>query len=253
MSKLHELLAVEATVGQQAGKLLQETQAKFGNHSQFFLGTTRTLSRLKDSAEDKAIEQAARAVKELPTNVPETIAYVMPHLRAALDIKLSKHATNQIAQADIVMDGKTVMREVPVDFLLDLEKQLPMLRTMFQQMPTLDPSSKWVKEREGVYKLESPKQSSQTSKEMFPVIMSPATLQHPAQVKESSRDITVGIFSEMIFSGAATAQQKADVLALCDSLLTAVKQARMRANSVEIVKPADSAKNIVELFSAVFA
>lgn len=251
MGKLHELLAVEDTVVAASEKLIAETNEKFNKHTEFFTGAVRTLSRLKDSAEDKAIEAAARRVKELPTDVPDTLLYIFPYIEKALDLKLSKHLTNQKAAADIEMDGQAVAKNIPVDFLLDLEKAIPRWRQMYAAMPTLDPSRKWSVERAGTWKSEAPT-TAQTEKIMYPVEMSPATNQHPAQVKEATKDIVVGTFHQTDFSGAATSQQKADVLALCDRLLAAVKQARMRANSVEQVQ-GSAAKQITGLFSKVFA
>lgn len=81
--------------------------------------------------EDKAIEAAQRRVKELPTNVPDTLTYIFPFLEKTLDLKLSKHLTNQVAKSDIVLDGNVVAADVPVDFLLDLEKAIPRWRAMF--------------------------------------------------------------------------------------------------------------------------
>ena len=249
MGKLHELLAVEETVVSAAEKLIAETNEKFNKHSEFFSGGVRTLSRLKDSPEDKAIEAAQRRVKELPTDVPDTLSYIFPYINKALDVKLAKHLTNQKAVADIEMDGVAVMKAVPVDFLLDLEKTIPRWRAMYSAMPTLDPSRKWASERTGVWKSDAPA-TAQTEKIMYPVVMSPATEQHPAQVKEATRDIVVGTFQQIDLSGAATTQQKADVLALCDRLLAAVKQARMRANSVEQVN--SNAAAITGLFAKIF-
>lgn len=249
MGKLHELLSVEETVVAAAEKLLGETNDKFNKHTEFFTGHVRTLTRLKDSAEDLAIQNAQRRVKELPTDVPSTLAYVFPYLEKALDLKLSKHLTNQIAKADIVIDGTTI-KDAPVDFLLDLEKQIPRWRKMFADMPTLDPSRSWNKERDGVWKSEA-QPTSQTEKIMVPVVLAQATDKHPAQVKEATKDIVVGTFNQTDISGAATSQQKADVLALCDRLLIAVKQARMRANSVEQVQ-GSAASAITALFKRQF-
>lgn len=251
MGKLHELLAVEDTVTSAAEKLISSSAEKFNKHSEFFAGGVRTLARLKDSAEDKAIETAARRVKELPTDVAETLSYIFPYMEKALNLKLSKHLTNQIAVADIELDGRVLAKAVPVDFLLDLEKALPRWRTLFSAMPTLDPSRLWSPERKGVWKAEAPA-TSQTEKIAYPVVLAAATEKHPAQVKEATKDIVVGTFSQTDFSGAATTQQKADVLALCDRLIVAVKQARMRANAVEQVR-GEAASALLGEFSKIFA
>ena len=250
MGKLHELLAVEDTVVGASEKLISETNEKFHKSTEFFTGHIRTLSRLKDSPEDKAIEAAQRKEKQLPTDVPDTLRYIFPYLEKAWDLKLSKHLTNQVAVADIVLDGQTIAAGVPVDFLLDLEKAIPRLRAMFLSMPTLDPSRKWEVDRPGVFKSEAPK-TAQTEKIQYPVVLVEATDKHPAQVKEASKDVVVGTFSQTDISGAATTEQKADVLALCDRLIVAIKQARMRANSVEAVK-GEAAKNITALFGNIF-
>lgn len=251
MGKQHELLAVEETIVSQAEKMLAETSEKFAKHSEFFTGHVRTLARLKDSVEDKAMEAAARKSKNLPTSVPLTLSYIYPFMQNALNLKLSKHMTNQVAKADIELDGKIVAAAVPVDFLLDLEKMIPRWRAMYAAMPTLDPSRQWSKEADGVFKSEAP-QTSQTEKIMYPVVMAEATDKHPAQVKEATKDIVVGTFSQTDLSGAATTQQKADVLALCDRLLAAVKQARMRANSTEAVV-GTAGTSIIALFSDIFS
>lgn len=251
MGKLHELLAVEETVVQAAEKLIAETNEKFNKSSEFFTGAIRILRRLKDSPEDTAIEQAQRKVKELPTDVPDTLSYIFPFMEKVLDLKLSKHLTNQKAKGDIIIDDTIILADAPVDFLLDLERMIPKWRTMFQTMPTLDPSRAWVEERKGVWKSKEPLTASQTEKIAYPVILSEATDKFPAQVKEATKDIVVGIFTQTDLSGAATSQQKADVLALCDKLLAAVKQARMRANAAEQVSTKQG-EAIINLFAQVF-
>ena len=253
MGKLHELLATEETAVSAAEKLLGETNEKFHKYNEFFTGSVRVLARLKESPEDKALEKSARRDKELPTDVQDTLGYVLPFVTKALNVKLRKHLTNQVAKADIEYPAGTVlMREVPVDFLLDLEKALPRWRAIFDRMPVLDPSKQWVPERKGVWKTREPVATAQTEKRMFPVVLAEATKEHPAQVKESTRDEVVGTFFDTLISGAATSQQKADLLALVDGLIIAVKQARMRANSVEIVKEVDGADKITNLIKEVF-
>lgn len=246
MSRLHEVLAAEGTVNAASEKLIGETNEKFNKFTEFFTGSLRTLKRVADSPEDRAIEEAARKEKILPTTVGETLDYTFKFFTNTLNLKLQKHCTNQVAKADILLDGAAIMQDVPVDFLLDLEAYLPRLRDMFLKMPTLDPSKEWVAERVGVWKTKTPVTAAQTEKKMYPVELSPATDKHPAQVKEATKDITVGVFSDLLFSGAATSQQKADVLALVDKLIVATKEARMRANSVEVVTPTSNASEIVK-------
>jgi hypothetical protein len=248
-AKLHEVLAAEDTVTQAAQKMLAETNEKFNKHTEFFTGSTRTLQRLTQSPEDEAIEKSNRRGKNLPTTVPQTVQYAFQYVGKMLDLKLRKHSTNQLARANIMLDGKMLLADVPVDFLLDLEKMIPQWRDMFAKMPTLDPSKEWVEQQKHVWKTKDAVVSAQTEKVTHPVVLAPATDKHPAQVKESSKDVVVGVFSDLTFSGAATSQQKADVMALCDKLYVAVKEARMRANSTEVVGAVGAHKTITDLFT----
>jgi hypothetical protein len=251
MGKLHELLAVEKSVTEGATKLMAETNAKFSKSSEMFSGGIRKLKRLNNSPEDEAIEKAAYRSKQLPTDVPTTLAYITPFVAKMLNVKMGKHFANQRAVADIMLNGEVFIESVPVDFLLDLEKFLPKWRDMLALMPTLDPSREWDSIRDGVWRCAEATETSQTEKIMYPVIMHEATKEHPAQVKESTRDVVVGLFEQTDFSGAATSQQKADALKLCDELLTAVKEARMRANTVEVTVCSDGEK-LMEIFNEVF-
>jgi hypothetical protein len=50
---------------------------------------------------------------------------------------------NQSARADIVVDGKVVLANVPVTSLLFLDKQVNDLETFVSKLPTPDPAEEW--------------------------------------------------------------------------------------------------------------
>ena len=252
MGKLYELLAVEDTTNKQANKMFTDTEVKFSNHSRYLTGSLRTLSRLGDTEQDKRTEEAARSVKELPTTVVKTLEYALPKIMNSMNVKLQKHMTNTKAKADVEVEGMPVLKDIPVDFLLDLEKVIPHLRKLFETMPTLDPSRKWQQESDGVWKAVDSVVTVQTEKVTQPVVLYEATKEHPAQVKESTKDVVVGNFTQVDFSGAATAQQKADVIAFLDDFLKAVKAARMRANAVEVENTGNVIKEITHAIMSNF-
>ena len=238
MTKLHELLAVEKTRTGAASKLLTETHQKFGK-AEMFSGQIKTLQMLEDSAQNKALEDSAYEQRELPTTVAETLEYALNVWAVAEDVTMQKNCTNQLAVADVFYGGKVVATMVPVDELLGLEARLEVLRKTFEAMPTLSAAVSWEKDtnsgRNGAWKAKELDKSIKTEKTTIPVVLYEATDKHPAQVKEVSQDKTVGTFSILKFSGAATSAQKAASLSIIDELLTEVKQARMRANSVDVV------------------
>jgi hypothetical protein len=77
--------------------------------------------------------------------------------------------------------------------------------------------------------------TTKTEKKMTPIVLYPHSDKHPAQVEKVVSDAVIGTFTQDNVSGATTAIQKAQVIATLDELITAIKQARTRANSVTAV------------------
>lgn len=234
MTKLHEVLAAEKTVSAAWNTLYEETLKKLGNNH-FFEGYSKSLKMLEDSPANEALEAAARDDKALPTNVHDTLEYTLGILANHEDLQLQKNYTNTKAMADVEFRGRTVFAGLPVDQLLGLEARLAKVRTLFVAMPTLDASKNWsYNEALGCW-VAPPEHAVKTEKIMVPVVMSPATDKHPAQVKESTKDNTVGTFTLVKRSGAVTAVQKSEAIKLIDELMVEVKKARMRANETTVV------------------
>ncbi len=238
MAKMHELLAVEKTRTNAAQKLLADTTQKFGK-SEMFSGQVKSLKMLEDSPQNTALEAAAFEQRELPTTVAETLEYALDVWATAEDVLLQKNCTNQVATADVLYKGAVLATSLPVDELLGLENRLETLRKVMEGMPTLSAAVNWEADaqsgRAGAWKAQNVDKTTKTEKTTVPVVLYEATKEHPAQVKEVSQDKTVGTFSILKFSGAATSAQKAETITIIDELISEVKQARMRANSVEAV------------------
>lgn len=238
-SKLHELLAVEKTRVGAVNKLFAETYTKFGKF-EFFQGQEKTLKMIEDNAQNAAIEAAAHEVRRMPTTVQETLEYVFEAWVKAEDVIFQKNLSNQYANSDLYFGGEVLAQAVPVDELMGLEVRLESIRKIMETMPTLAASVKWESDtqsgRKGAWVASEPEITTKTEKITTPVVLYAATDKHPAQVKEVSADKTVGTFKLLKTCGAATSAQKAAVMATLDELIMEVKQARMRANSVEAAK-----------------
>jgi hypothetical protein len=235
--KLHELLAAEKTVVNASNLLLKETEAKFGK-DHFFAGNDKTLTLIDDSPAKDAMERAARETRPLTTTVPATLGYFFSTWAKAEDLLFQKNKTNQTAIADIEFEGSVIASGVPVDELLGLESRLEILRGVIQKVPTLDASKKWVKDTDSaidhVWKTAEPEVATKTEKDVSSVVLYPATEKHPAQIKEISKDVVKGSFSNTRYSGAITSRAKADALKNIDTLIAEVKKARTRANNVDV-------------------
>lgn len=160
---------------------------------------------------------------------------MLKHWASSEDTQFKKNKANQLATADITL-GSTVIADVPIDELMGLEARLTKLREVFQAVPTLDATKAWAPSqvKEGVLKAVIDDVTTKTEKVVTPVVLYEATKEHPAQVKEVSRDEVVGTFTTTNFSGAVTSLQKANALERIDDLIGTIKKARMRANCQEV-------------------
>ncbi|BAG41717.1 hypothetical protein [Ralstonia phage phiRSL1] len=238
MAQLHEILAAEKTVINARDQLTADTQNKFAKGDQYFTGFTKTLELLTDDPSNAKIEAAARQDKELPTTVLATLDYYLTYWAKAEQTLFTKNVTNTKAVADLMYNGQAIATNVPVDELMGLEVRLNELRKLFTQIPTLDASKGWAPDasaaQPGTWRATQPQVATKTEKVMTPVVLYEATDKHPAQVKEVTTDKVVGTFTINTVSGATTALQKAQALAIIDELIVETKAARTRANSVQV-------------------
>lgn len=143
---------------------------------------------------------------------------------------------NAEAKADIVIDGIDILREVPVSYLLFLEKQLVDVKTFISTLPVLDTSESWAYDPQQECFATEPKLTTKTKKVFKPVVMYEATNHHPAQVKESSEDVPEGVWRTVKFSGAIAPARQNELLRRVDKLSQEVVFAREQANSLEVTQ-----------------
>ena len=231
--KLFQLIVTEPEKKGAYEKMMSETRHVFKGQD-LFLGLVKMYTPKNENGDPLPEER-----KEVVTTVNGRLSWGNHSVTELLDYELSRDLTNMQAKADIVVDGVTLAKGVPATNLLSLEKRLRELRDVYDQIPTLDLSKPW-KQHEGNPGLWvwGPVEQYRTAKKTVPVIMAPATDKHPAQVKDVVEDVTIGTFRTTIFSGAVHPGTKAQWLGRIDKLITAVKDARMRANDVPVVEGA---------------
>ena len=261
MAKLHAILAAEKGVTNQAENVLAETARKFKNKNEFFLGYTKTLSLFADGDAERALEEASFEQKEVITNVHDTLGYMMDVWVNAENLQIDKNIGNQTAQADIDYtytdeNGVSTMfylPNVPIDELMGLEKRLTKLRELFKDIPTLDASKQWQPVEGGsryVFEQKHPTVTVRNAKVPKVLIKSPATDKHPAQTEAYQVDEPEGKVTQVWRSGAISTIRKAEMIDRVDGLITAVRQARSKANEIEISTSSTSAETIKDFLLA---
>jgi hypothetical protein len=234
MGKLHEVLAVEPDLEGTYRKMLEEAKGVFkkGEH---YLGFTKTLTMFDDARKQE--EEAGYEHRELTSTVQDKLDYVAESVVNYFDAFAQKEATNQLASADLVVDGKLLFAAAPATMLLGLETKLRQVREVYETIPTLHPGIKWTEDEqagENIWVTAEPEVAMKTEKTLKPFVLYPATDKHPAQVKELQDTDNVGIYKKTIRSGMLSPKQKHELLARIDKLIRAVKVARQKANTQEV-------------------
>lgn len=166
-------------------------------------------------------------------NANEVMERVSSALTELFDITATKDVANCTARADVVVEGRILLKDVPATYLLFLEKQLLDLHTFIAKMAELDPGSDWsVDPSTGLFKTE-PTMTQRSKKVQRPIVLYDATEHHPAQTQLITEDLIAGQWVTIKYSGAIPAPRKKQLLARIDRLSNAVKFAREQANAVE--------------------
>lgn len=227
VKKLNQLIATEPEWKGVADKIIQETIKVFRGED-LFSGLVKEYTPKVADGDPLPTER-----KEVVTTVQKRLDWTRKPVLNLLDYELMRDKTNQTASADLEVDGKVIASDVPVTTLLSLEKRLRQLRSIFDSIPTLDLSKKWEEVEDGIFKY-GPIEQYRTAKKTVPVVLTEATKEHPAQVKDVVEDVMIGTYKSTYFSGAMHPRLKAKILERTDLLIEAVKTARVQGNDTEV-------------------
>ena len=165
----------------------------------------------------------------------DEINKVTEKLSRMFDVVATREKTNTVAKASVVVDGDTLISEVPANVLLFLEKQLVDIVTFIRKLPTLDPAETWHYDSASDCYVTEPTQTTRTKKIPKNHVLAAATDKHPAQVQMYHEDVVAGTWTTRKFSGALEVRVVSDMLARVQKLQAAVKMAREEANTCEAV------------------
>jgi len=233
-TKLHELLAVETSLKQQAEKCRSDQANTFEKKRHLF---EEKHVVFKPDAEGAVPQDEAQS--SLQTTVAKELAWIQGHLTKALDASLQVAEANTRAKADIVLDddaGTLLAKDVPATALLELEKRCTEIQQLIAAIPTLDPAKGFVADAQrgpDIYKAREVIRI-RTQKQSKPIVLYDATPEHPAQTQLLALDVPVGKVEEKEWSSLITPAEKAELLDRIETLTRAVRRARSRANDVEV-------------------
>lgn len=230
MPKLNQILAIEKQTKTNAYE--QMTQLHQALQKEPLLnGISRTYQPLDEEGEKFPKEETQVQVKA--AHCLEAVRVLMCPL---YDITLARDAANCSARSDVIVNGVTILKDVPATYLLWLEKQFVDLHTLIVKLPVLAQSESWNYDGgQDCYKTE-PTQTAKTKKIPRAFVKYEATKEHPAQVDVVGEDVLQGYWTTIKYSGALPKARIQELRARVEALLAAVKFAREQANLVEVPK-----------------
>ena len=228
MARLNQIIAIEKGIKSKSIQELAEAQKAIAKPA-LLAGISRTYR-----PKDEEGEQLPPESKKVQVKAEEILRQTTEILTKLFDITATKDWTNCRARADVTVEGQTLLSQVPVSYLLFLEKQLVDLQAFLKKLPILEASETWTFDASADCWATEPLQTLKTFKMPRNHVKAEATEHHPAQVEVYYEDVTVGYWRTVKFSGALPAQRVNELLERLDKLQQAVKFAREEANNTEV-------------------
>lgn len=229
MPKLNQVNAIVAARKGEAEKNVSEL-LKLLQKEQLFSGRERTYRPL-DEVNGQKLPPESQKVQQ---RVDQLIAQVSTKWTELWNLVLTQDTGNQHARADVVVDGTTILSNVPVTTLLFLDKQLQEVERFVNLLPTPDPAEEWVHDpNSGLLKSQAT-ESLRTAKEPAVYVKYEATKEHPAQTEFYMKDVPVGTWRQILYSGCIQTDRKNAILERVKKLQDAVKLAREQANLIDV-------------------
>jgi hypothetical protein len=227
--KLNQINAVVTARKGDAEKQITELY-KLIQKEQLFTGRERTY-RPMDEINGQKLPPESQRVQQ---RADDMIRQAREKWTELWNLVHTQDTGNQSAKADIVVDGKVVLAAVPVTTLLFLDKQVNDLETFVSKLPTPDPAEEWTHDPNTGLLRSRATESMRTSKEPTVIVKYEATDKHPAQTELFTKDIPVGTWTQILYSGCIPMDRKNAILARVRKLQDAIKVAKEQANLLEV-------------------
>src|SRR5687767_9819141 len=205
MTKLNQIVAIEKAAKADANRAITDVYHQVQKPDRF-AGIARTYEPLHEDGE-KLPPESTRVQLRAEDLLATDIRTAWTRL---LDLVATKDAANSQAKADIKVGEVVIARDVPVTYLIWLEKQLVEMATVIGKLPALDNAFVWAQDSNGDWAT-AVTQTVKTKKVPRNHVKAEATDKHPAQVEMYFEDIAVGTWSTIRSSGAMPASRQREL------------------------------------------
>lgn len=216
-------------------RIYQRWQAGGGGAYRGFLETYEPRDSEGQKFADKSTPVQAVVVEDL--ELTRKLLTVM------LDTSLTSYAGNCEAYADIIMDGRTLVKHVPAQYLMYLELKIQNAVTVFEAMPVRSEAAAWLDSAERDGMAVTPITQTQHMAKVRQHKISEVTPEHAAKLLDMwDTDVPVGTWTRTNLSGAVPEKDKRVYVERARQLLAAVQEAKVRANATPVTVRTDAGK-----------
>lgn len=233
IKKLCQFIAIESSVKTRVTADLTEAHKDLQKND-LFNGHSRRYEPRNEDPNSPLGEKLPEENKKVVARAENIVKLTLDRLVEQYDLAATRDYGNCVAKSDVEVDGKVLLKDVPVAHLLFLEKRVDDLLTFIRKLPTLDPTENWDYNASQDLFATAPVQTARTKKIARALVLYEATKEHPAQVKEITEDVQSGTWSTIKYSSAVPLQRRNEMLRRAEDLQKALKFAREKANATEV-------------------
>jgi hypothetical protein len=228
--KLNQVLAVEKKIKNQVERDRTDLYKNI-QKAELFKGHFHRYSPVDDEGEPQPDN-----AKPVQLKAEDALNQFRGFMTELYDVIATKDVTNTTTMATVKVGDATIIKDVPVSYLLYLEKELVHWETVIRHMPVLDPGQNWTYDKNKGVHVSEEYVTYRTKKVPRTHIKYDATPEHPAQTEMYTEDVQIGSWVKQDFSGALPADRKTQILQRIHELTKAVKFAREDANTTPAVE-----------------
>ena len=235
--RLNQIIAVLKTVKSNSDKAVTELYHKI-QKDKLFSGLSKTYQPEDDDGQVYPSE-----LNHVVYKAPELIEGFVLAATEWYDLAYSQDVANTTAMADVVVDGVVILKDIPVTHLLFLEDRLADVKAFISKLPVLPVDKEWSYSTVKGFYVTPARESLKFKKITDFAVAYHATVEHPAQVREVTKDVPEGTWTTVEYHSGLTSDRVKTLVKRVDKLIAAVLQARQEANS-KIVTEVKSAEKI---------
>ncbi|MFN8996601.1 MAG: hypothetical protein ACK5X3_23475 [Pseudomonadota bacterium] len=235
--RLNQIIAVLKTVKSNSDKAITELYHRI-QKDKLFSGLSKTYQPKDDDGQVYPPE-----LNNVVYKAPELLENFVSSVAEWYDLAYSQDMANTTAKADVVVDGVVILENVPITHLLFLEDRLAEVKAFVSKLPALPVDKDWSYSAAKGFYVTPPKESLKFKKITNFVVAYEATPEHPAQIREVSKDEAEGTWTTIEYHSGLPSDRVKVLAKRVDKLIAAVLQARQEANS-QVVTEAKSAEKI---------